>query len=243
VTSITFNIATLPFAERLHWENRKDWLSGRVTHSSLVVVAGLWGFSILWCAAIGFIASVNRAKIAVAVAESWTGAIVPAVVAGLGLVVILCAIGATLSWLRNGKSALVIETLPAFTGETFHGAIEAGKIIDGRRDYEVTLSCERLVNVRIRQHGSRHRTHSHFRRELVGKVTKTLAVNPSPARDGLFTIPVSIAVPDHYPGSLHEDDGTGIRWTLHVRSADGKSPAFGAAFEVPVYRREDLVER
>src|SRR5689334_18519062 len=113
MTTLAFNPATLPFAERIHWQSRKDWLMGRVTHSSLIVVASLWGFGILWCAATGFIFTVNRHKIIAAMAGSWTEAVVPAVVAGLGGIVILCAIAATLSWLRNGTSALVIRTLPA----------------------------------------------------------------------------------------------------------------------------------
>ncbi len=74
-------------------------------------------------------------------------------------------------------------------------------------------------------------------------MTKTITAVPSPGPAGAFSFPVAMNVPEYWPGSLHEADGTGIRWTLHVQSADGQSPVFGAAFEVPVYRRGDLVER
>lgn len=245
MTTLAFDPATLPFAERIHWQSRKDWLSGRVTHSSLIVVAALWGFSVLWCAAIGFIFTVNRAKIATAINDDWTEAIVPAFAAALGIIVVLCAIGATLSWLRNGKSALVLGTRPAFAGETFEGTVEAGRIIAEKSSFAVTLTCERVTEVRRRDPSSksRRRQHSHFHRELLGKVTKTITAVPSPGANGLFSFPVTMNVPDFYPGSLHEENGTGIQWTLHVQSANGQSPVFGAAFEVPVYRREDLVER
>ncbi len=243
MTALAFDPATLPFAERLHWQSRKDWLSGRVTHSSLIVVVALWGFGIAWCGITGTIASINREKIARVFATDWTEAAAVCAVFGLGALVILLAIGATLSWARNGKSTLVLKTLPAFTGETFEATVEAGQILAGKSSFELSLTCERVVSVRRRKSGSRRRTHAHFRREQIGKVTKTITAVPSPGLNGTFTFPVAITVPEYHPGSLHEEDGTGIQWTLHVQSAGGQSPVFGAAFEVPVYRRADLVER
>lgn len=243
MTALAFDPATLPFAERIHWLSRKDWRSGRVTHSSLIVVIALWGFGIAWLAVTGVIARVNRDKIAAAFATDWTEAAAVCAVFGLCILVILLAIGATLSWARNGKSALVLKTLPAFAGERFEGVIEAGQILAGKSSFEVSLTCERVIDIRLRKSGSRRRTHSHFRREQLGKVTKTITAVPTPGPDGSFTFPVLVNVPENHPGSLHEEDGSGIQWTLHVQSADGQSPVFGAAFEVPVYRRGDLVER
>ncbi len=235
-----FDIATLPYTERLHWQSRKDWLTGRVTHSSFIVVAALWGFGIAWNAITGTIATINREKIATVFATDWTEALAVVAVFGLGVLVVLLAIAATLSWRQNGKSTLVIGTLPAFAGETFSGTIEAGKIVEGRQAYELALTCERVTSVRRRREGSRRSTHHHFHREQLGKVTTRIQGTPMRGPDGLFTFPVTIAVPEYHPGSHHEDDGTGIRWTLHIQSADGQSPVFGAAYEVPIYRREDL---
>lgn len=235
-----FDIATLPYTERLHWQSRKDWIAGRVTHSTIVVVVALWGFGIAWNAITGTIATINREKITAVFANDWTEALAVIAVFGLGALVIVLAIAATLSWRRNGKSTLVIATLPAFAGETFNGTVEAGRIVDGRQSYELALICERVTSVRRRKEGSRRTKHDHFRHQQLGKVTKRIHATPARNADGLFTFPVSISVPEYHPGTLHEEDGTGIRWTLLIKSADGQSPAFGAIFEVPVYRREDL---
>ncbi len=87
-----FDIATLPYTERLHWQSRKDWLTGRVTHSSFIVVAALWGFGIAWNAITGTIATINREKIATVFATDWTEALAVVAVFGLGVLVVLLAI-------------------------------------------------------------------------------------------------------------------------------------------------------
>ena len=238
-----FDTAVLPFEERLHWQARKDWPLGRVDHSSAIVVIALWGFSIAWCSITGTIATINREKVAAAFASNWAEALAVIAVFGLGALAIILAIAATVSWRSNGKSTLVIGTLPAFAGETFEGTVEAGKIIAGRSTFELSLTCERVTDVRLRDPGSnsRRRKHAHFHRQQLGKVTKKMTAVPSLVADGKSAFPVSMTVPDYYPGSLHNDDGTGIQWTLHIQSADGRTPVFGAAFEIPVYRREDLL--
>ena len=243
MTAIAFDPAALPFAERIHWQTRKDWRAGRVTHSSLIVVLALWGFGILWLMIIGTLATINRDKVAAAFASDWGEAAGVLAAFGMGILVILLAIAATVSWSRNGTSVLRLGTLPAFTGESFEGLVEAGQIIAGRHSFEIALTCERVTSVRRRKQGSSRSTHDHFRREQLGKVTKKINAVPSPAASGTYAVPVAIGIPSYCPGSLHEEDGTGIQWTLHIQSADGQSPVFGAAFEVPVYRREDLEAR
>lgn len=240
-----FDIALLPYPERLHWQSRKDWPKGRVDHSSAMVVLALWGFGLAWSAITGTIAYVNHAKIAAAVARSWTQAIVPGLVFGLGPIVILCAIAATVSWRRNGVSTLVMETVPAYVGDVFRGTVEAGDILRGHNAFAVTLTCER-VRAHLRTvPGSRGRRkkHAHFHREKLGSVSRTINQAATIGRDGKLVVAVAIEIPSGMPGSFHEINGTGIQWTLNIQSGDGRSPVFGAAFEIPVYRREDLDTR
>lgn len=235
-----FDTSVLPYEERLHWLTRKDWPSGRVSHSSFIVVAALWGFSLLWCAAIGGIGAINRNKIAAALAESWTEWVVPSLAVFLGIVVILCAIAATVSWLRNGRSTLVIETLPAFTGGRFRGMVEAGDILAGKQSFKLTLACEEVIERTERIEHSRRRKHSHFDRVLRGSSTARVMRPATGSAGHGFRLPVDIAIPANLPGSRHLSDGTGYQWTLSIASDDGSSPVFGAAFEIPVYREDDL---
>jgi hypothetical protein len=236
----TFNPLSLPIIERLQWQERLDWQQGRVTHSSLIIVLALWGFGIVWCAAISFIFHVNRAKIEAALAASWTEWIVPGLLVLVAVGVIWSAIGATISWKNNGRSALVIETLPAFVGETFRGRIEAGDILLGKRSFKLTLQCEEVKQHLRSVKGSRRKKHAHFYRVKLGSTVKTEAAVASPAASGLFSFPVEIAIPPSLPGTRREENGTGYSWTLTATSDDGTKPVFSAVFEIPVYRRRDM---
>ncbi len=236
-----FDPSVLPYEERLHWQSRADWPAGRVSHSTAIVVLALWGFSIVWCAAIGGIFFVNQHKIAAALASSWTEWVVPILLVGVAVIVILSAIAATISWRNNGRSTLVIGTLPAFVGERFEGRIEAGPILKGRQGFKVTLSCEDVKAKTERRKNSRRRKHAYFYRVKRGSASATVTALPQPSGDGRYIFHVGIDIPRGLPGSLHLEDGTGVQWTLTVTSDDGQSPAFGATYEIPVYRREELV--
>lgn len=236
-----FDTSVLPYEERLHWLTRKDWPAGRVTHSSFIVVAALWGFGIAWTAIIGTIATINREKVAASFATNWTESLGVIAAFGLGILVIILAIAATVSWLKNGRSTLVIETLPAFAGGRFRGVIEAGDILAGKTSFKLTLACEEVISRTERIEGSRRRKHSHFDRMLRGSATARIMRPATGSAGEGFSLPIDIAIPGHLPGSRHLSDGTGYQWTLSISSDDGASPAFGAAFEVPVYREDDLV--
>lgn len=177
-----FDTSVQPYEERLHWLSRKDWPAGRVTHSSFIVVAALWGFSLL----IGHRRHrrINHNKIAAALAESWTEWVVPSLAVFLGVVVILCAIGATLSWLRNGRSTLVIETLPAFTGGRFRGMVEAGDILAGKQSFKLTLACEEVIERTERIERSRRRKHWRISTAYSAAAPRRGSCAPPPAAPG-----------------------------------------------------------
>jgi hypothetical protein len=72
-----------------------------------------------------------------------------------------------------------------------------------------------------------------------GLATMKIDRAPQPGNSG-SVLGIEIEVPRGAPGSLHRGNGTGYQWTLILISDDGQKPVFSAAFEVPVYRREDL---
>ena len=84
----------------------------------------MWFWCAVWWGIIGLLWSVNRELIIAALNGPWSEAIpaaLPFVAGGIGL-----AVAVSLSWqrFRHGDAVLLIDTLPGYLGETFHGKVE-----------------------------------------------------------------------------------------------------------------------
>jgi len=236
-----FNPACLPHEERRHWMKRRDWPAGFTRHSAAFVMAFLWLFSAVWCGLTALIFRANGAKIEAAMDAGLTGWIVPVLVVLVGAIAVISAICTTISWLRFGSTTLRIDTLPSFVGESFRGRLEAGDYLLGRRRFTMTLTCEEVIRQAAPARRRNRKKQSHVVRRQAGSASRTIDRLPIPDGMGRSVLKLDIDVPEGLPGSLHRDDGTGYQWILSVTTSDGHEPAFSAAFEIPVYRREELL--
>lgn len=217
------------------WMERKDWAARRVTSSEGAPALFMWVWVAGWWGAITLIGSVNGEKIRVAFTESWWNVAFVAIFVGAGLAGLWVAIAFTLSWWRYGRSTLVLDTLPAYTGEKFTGTLEARLSPKPTQSLEIRLVCEDLFWVETHRNGKRE---SQLRvRELGGASAVADPRRFTPAGQGLRGR-IDVAVPPGLPSSNLDASGNGIRWQLRIASAEGDVP-FSCSFDIPVYDRQD----
>ena len=225
------------------WMQRADWAARRVTDSSLGTMMFLWVWVVGWWGAILFIWTMNRDKILAAAAESWGQAALGLIFPLGGLLGLLIAVQVTRTWLRYGRTALRIDTLPGRLGDQFRGTLEVN-FRERPAALEAELLCER-VTWRTRRSGGK--TSRERMTETVW--SETHPIEPSrimlQGRGGGATLALSVPLPADQPPCGLDADGDGIQWRLEVRevtpagaSAGGSvGPGFSASFEVPVFGR------
>lgn len=217
------------------WMERKDWAARRVTSSEGAPALFMWVWVAGWWGAMILIGTVNGDKIRVAFTESWWNVAFVAAFVGAGLAGLWVAIAFSLSWWRYGRSTLTLDTLPAYTGETFVGTLETRLSPKPTEPLDVRLVCEDLFWVETRSNGKRE---SRLRvRELGAAVTTADPRRFAPSAHGLRGR-IEVAVPAGLPSSHLDASGNGIRWQLRIATADGDVP-FSCSFDLPVYDRQD----
>jgi hypothetical protein len=216
------------------WMLRKDWAARRVVYTELGLVIFLWVWSIAWCGAVSFIARVNHDKIARALAESYWNYLFFIVFVGGGIIGLWLAVGASLRFWRYGRSVLRIETLPAFVGHRFRGTVTTHLPGRMQKPLKAELVCEKLLWVK-RGHGKNSETS--LQTQELQRVTANVAPAAMLATHTGVSFPVEIDVPSGAPQVSLDDQGNGIRWTLHISTTGELDPVFSCNFEVPIYAR------
>jgi len=217
------------------WLERKDWAARRVTSSEGGPAIFMWIWVAGWWGAMAFIGTVNEDKIRLAMSQSWWNVAMIAVFVCGGLAGLWFAIAFSLSWWRYGRSTLILDTLPAYTGEAFAGTLEARLEPKPARPLEIRLVCEDLFWVETQSDGKRE---SRLRvRELGGANATADPRRFTPAGQGLRGR-IEVPVPPGLPSSNLDPSGNGIRWQVRIATAEGDVP-FSCSFDIPVYDRQD----
>jgi hypothetical protein len=224
------------------WMLRPDWVARKVIdRSSLSVAIFLWVWSAGWCGACALIFGVNSDKIIAAARESWGEAALGLIFPIGGLIGVLCAIGATRNWWRQGTSTLRIDTLPGYLGEDFRGSVSVR--LPAELALEAEIACEKRTYVWVRTPKGRRKEWSTDK--LWSATQKIPADRLIRFKDGV-TIPINVALAaDQLPFEV-DDEGVGIQWTLYVRTdfeankapPGGQVTRYEAQFLVPVFARD-----
>jgi len=195
------------------WLWRPEWVSGRVPCQSRATALVIWIFAGFWNAFF--------------FAAFWAGLTLPVVPFALvGVVVLGFAIRATRRWLRFGRSAFELTTLPGVIGGRIAGTIFTGGPVPAADGLLATLTC-------VERWGDDERV---LWREEQLISAERLSVGSSGT-----AVPIEFAIPrgrDETSAGLHDD---GIVWRLEV-SADAPGVRYEALFEVPVFRTADSSE-
>lgn len=216
------------------WMLRRDWAARRVVYSELGLVIFLWVWSIGWCGGVSFIARVNHDKIAKALAESYWNYFFVLLFVGGGIVGLWLAVGASLRFWRYGRSVLRIDSLPAYVGDRFRGTVMTHLPGRMQEPLKAELVCEKLRWVT--KGSGKNRSTSLETNELRRVEAEVAPTSMLATRTGV-SFPVEIDVPAGAPQVSLDDQGNGIRWTLHVTTTGAADPPFSCNFEVPIYAR------
>jgi hypothetical protein len=169
---------------------RPDWAARKVIdRSSLSVAIFLWVWSAGWCGACALIFGVNSDKIVAAARESWGEAALGLIFPIGGLIGVLCAIGATRTWWRQGTSTLRIDTLPGYLGEDFRGSVSVR--LPAELALEAEIACEKRTYVWVRTPKGRRKEWS--METLWSATHKIPADRLMRLKDGV-TIPITVAL-------------------------------------------------
>lgn len=215
------------------WLARKDWAARRIEHTSAGIATGLWIWTAGWFGFLAFIGWVNHDKIVRAMAQSWWNVALLGVFVAAGLAGLALAIWFTRSWLVYGTSILHLDTLPAWLGERFRGALEARLRPLPQHPFEVELACQ---EVRWITTGSGKNRSTRLDVHPLGSVTATIEPRRFAPTRGGARCALDIEVPGDLPEYDVDDQGNGVRWVLTIASTQSE-PAFSCSFEVPVFAR------
>lgn len=220
------------------WMLRPDWASRRITdRASLGVSIFMWIWCAGWWGAIALIWSLNSDKIIAASKVSYGETALAMMFPICGLIGVAVATKMTLHWWRYGNSTLRIDTLPAYLGDHFRGAVAAKLPKRPASPFIVQLVCEEVVWLKRSRGGrtSRERTTN-----VLHDASFEVAANRVLwSKTGATTIPIDVALPAQKPASDLDDEGNGIVWTLCVRTTDkvDKGLGYSSQFEIPVFGR------
>lgn len=216
------------------WMLRKDWAARRIVHSNAGLAIMLWVWNVGWWGGLALITHVNRDKILASLESSWWGYALLGLFLLIGIGVLRLAVDATWSHWRYGRTVLRLDTLPAYAGERLRGTIEARLRERPASPLKASLVCDRLKWLTHRSNGKTTSRLvvtelSRFEREIR---PASIIVSRNGAR-----IPIEFELPSGAPDYSVDDEGNGVRWTLHVGTPDAQPSAFSCTFEVPVYGR------
>lgn len=215
------------------WAANPQWRRREVVHTSAGKVIFLWLFVINWWGAVWFFVQdigheMLEAPLAVQI-FSGTFLIV-------GMVIVRLAVINTTSWVKFGKSSLMIETLPGQPGCIFRGTIKTGfkkkpkraallQIIASerqwRREVDATEGYKRRGDVR----------------ELGPIYANQIKVPPKymALNDLQLEIPVKVPIPSDVPNTGAITADTEVVWTIYVSFTVSNGLKYQASFEIPVY--------
>ncbi len=129
------------------WRWREDWRDGRIPgNASRGAMLFVWMFAGIWSAISAPLPFLIAGDIAQGNKAALIGLLFPVVGAGL----LVWAIRATLRWRRFGRSALVMQRVPAKLGGEVRVAVETRAPIDAPQGITVSLSCIERVAARRR---------------------------------------------------------------------------------------------
>ena len=219
---------------RQPWLDNAQWAAKRVTYSSVGKVVFLWFFTFNWWGALVFFAQDRGSRL---VNESVPVLILCVVLVLIGVLTVHTVIKKTIEWLRFGRSALVIDTLPGMPGQTFQGRIETG----------FRKRPQRAISLRLTgftRHWSERAYIPHEENRRVTDVRESVPffedeqkISPLKLVDmkGRITIPVRFDIPSGAPSSGLVDGDMEVIWRINASSTGKEHPPYEGEFDIPVF--------
>ena len=211
------------------WLKRKDWVAGRIVSSLRKASLLLWIFVAIW-----FLVSVMIWLFVPLPPDN------PAIRGGLlslivitWLAVISFAIRTTATWRRFGKSIFEMDHVPAVMGGILKGEIHVRGKLRPEHGWCLTLSC-------LRRSTTGPTNNLRTTEKILWRDEKWLRSDLPQTNSDASAIPVFFQLPADKPESTPAT-GDGIHWRLEAW-ARLAGPDFAAAFEVPVFKLEELPE-
>lgn len=214
------------------WLENSQWASKRMTHTRAGKVLFLWLFVANWWGAIWFFAT-DRGK------QLWEQSLpvklLCMIIVLIGVVMLWSAIRNTISWVKFGTTALLIETLPGRPGQVFTGDIELGFRPQSKTPTKLHLTgFVRHWTQRIEAEGHRRINDTHDEAPF-HESDKRIKAAEIKAAGHCFWVPVRLDIPagTHSSGACGDDCEVVWKLIIQTRSPDGGS--FDAEFEIPVF--------
>ena len=198
---------------RRPWEQREEWVAGRLSYSFAKAGVGLFAFAVLWC---GVVAGIAYAAFDEAPRPVQWLLIAFGV---LGALLVFGSVRAVHRGSRFRVATLVLSKTPIEPGSGFEAVLETERVPEG--PIRATLSCRQGVG--------------RSDERVLWRADHEVAVNALRALPQGVGVPVSFAVP---PDARETDLEQRIRWRLTVdfNVVDSVSE-LSAHFEVPVFKR------
>ncbi|HXQ42341.1 MAG TPA: hypothetical protein VN821_13805 [Candidatus Udaeobacter sp.] len=212
------------------WLKRKDWAAGIMRdsvglHLDVFVIA----FMGLVFLAVAFGFYHERLHLA---PDGGFGPFIPMAIFGLvGAGMTLKAVHLVMSWARYGRSRLKLETVPIPLGGAMKAELIMTRQFRAGRQLRVTLKC---VNSVVHDYQSINKPFPTAEERSVDSHAvwqdeDTLVSDGS----GLFKI--AFAVPADQPATTFPNGRDWRTWVLDVQDASGRTQAYHAEFELPVF--------
>jgi hypothetical protein len=207
------------------WLWRADWAAARVESKNKRSAVSWWVAAVL----------INMLSLPVSLAAISQGQttqdpklIIPAALEVVGLIVLFCAIRATIGFERFGRTYFEMASLPFSPGSRMAGSIHVQLNADAIRGVDLSLSCIRRVVT-----GSGH--DSSVQQVPLCEDSKNLSA-ASLSHSPLDTIiPVEFALPADAFQTSHDNQRDQVLWMLKVK-ADIPGINYSDEFELPVFR-------
>ncbi len=209
------------------WLWRDDWAAGEVRSTGRANVGALWIFTLFWNAVSSFVWLVVPAELAKGNRAAWVAFLFPAV----GLLLLLGAIRATLSWRKFGAARFRSQSLPGSPGGFLEGHIDLYSRLAATDGMRLQLRCVRRESSGS---GKNRSTTDH----TLWEDEKILGPNLPEHRPYCTTIPIFFRLPPDQPESDRDDDPQrDLSWRLRA-SAKVSGPDLDVEFEVPVFKTD-----
>ena len=209
------------------WLRRKDWAAGRIVSSLRKASLLLWVIVVFWFAiSVGILLFVPLTQGNSAVRAG----LLPLIVV-TWLAVIFFAVRTTATWRRFGKSVFEMDFVPAAMGGLVKGEIHVPGKLRPENGWCLTLSCIRRSTI-----GPTNNLRT--TEKVLWRDEKWLRSDLPQTNLDATAIPVYFQLPGDKPESTPAM-GDGNHWRLEAW-ARLVGPDFAAAFEVPVFKLDEL---
>ena len=191
------------------WLWRRAWLESRIESDGRARQIGLWGFTLLW----------NLMSLPV-----WLRMAGPAILFAwifplAGLVMLFVAVRSSLREARNGRSVLVLQSMPGVLGGQIAGEIHAVGSLSNVREFQVRISCVRRL--------------TKDRRDELWQDERTVLASATLSTGAGAMLPFSFTIPYALPASKDNQ----VTWHIEV-SGRRSGPDYHKCFEVPVFETD-----